>query len=77
MAALGEEDRFAKHAEVLGMRPYPLGEWAGGNAFLAIAEDGPVFALMEEIDLVGGSISEAIENLVIGRRGARSSWLGR
>jgi hypothetical protein len=41
-----------------------------GQFFLAIAEDGSVLAVMGGIYLVGGSALEAIENLILGKRGA-------
>jgi hypothetical protein len=68
--ALGEEDRFRDYEVLIGQHLYPLGECGNGNYFLAISEDGSVFALMEGIDLVGRSVDEAIENLIAGRRGA-------
>jgi hypothetical protein len=68
--AFGEEERFERFGNVIGQQLFPLGEGGAGHYFLGIAEDGRVFAIAETIDLVGGSIEEAIENLVTGRRGA-------
>jgi hypothetical protein len=69
LLALGERDRFEVHEAVIGTRLYPL----GGHYFLAIATDGNVFTLMEDIVLVGASIEEALDNLVAGRTGASSA----
>lgn len=65
--ALGEEDRFTDFSRMLGTRLFPLGE-AGHEAFLALGEDGKVYALMLDLWLVGDSMEEAIEALVRGRR---------
>jgi hypothetical protein len=64
--AEGEGDRFSDFSSMLGVRLYPLGE-VGNEAFLAIAEDGRVYALMLDLWLVGASIENAIETMVRGR----------
>ncbi|HEU4559483.1 MAG TPA: SUKH-3 domain-containing protein [Longimicrobium sp.] len=64
--ALGEGDRFDDFSRMLGTRLFPLGE-IGHEAFLAVGEDGRVYALMLDLWLVGRSVEEAIEVLVRGR----------
>jgi len=66
--AFGEEDRFEACAMRLNRRLYPLGEVEGGHAFVAIAEDGRVYLLMDEPLAVVGSFDEALAALVEGRR---------
>jgi hypothetical protein len=66
--AAGEGDRFSDFAAMLGIRLVPLGE-VGSDAFLAIGEDGRVYALMLDLWLVGQSMEEAIEVLTNGRAG--------
>ena len=67
--AVGEADRFARFESIVGRRLYPLGEAGGGQYFLAISEDGQVFGVGDSIFDIGRTISEAIENLIVGRRG--------
>jgi SUKH-3 immunity protein len=66
LLAKGEADRFADFELDIGQKLYPLGECWGSNFFLAIAEDGKVFALMMEIFLVGNTFEEALNNLIQG-----------
>lgn len=66
--ALGEDDRFADFSQMLGVPLFPLGE-VGHEAFLALGEDGKVYALMLDLWWVGDSIDEAVERLVRGRSG--------
>ncbi len=66
MLAEGEADRFADAESHVGGRLFPLGEAIGGHAFLAIAEDGRVFLVADEVAELGKSIYEAVEALVIG-----------
>jgi hypothetical protein len=67
LLAIGEGDRFRDHAERLGTELYPLGEAGNGHVFLAMSPDGRVFALMEDVWLLGQSLENAIESLVRGR----------
>jgi hypothetical protein len=67
LLAVGEEDRFRAFATVLGTKLYPLGEAGNGHVFLAISEEGRVYALMDELWLVGDTMEAALENLVRGR----------
>jgi SUKH-3 immunity protein of toxin-antitoxin system len=69
LLALGEDDRFFGYSRQIGVRLYPLGEAWGGHSFLAIAEDGRVFLLMDEIEELAKSMDEALERLIQGRRG--------
>lgn len=64
---LGEGEYFAELGESLGTALYPLGEAFGGHALLAIGEDGRVFAVGGEPELVGPDIASAIQALVEGR----------
>jgi hypothetical protein len=68
LLAIGEADRFSDFEEDIGQKLYPLGECWGSNFFLAIGEDGKVFALMMDIFLVGNTFEEALENLIQGIR---------
>ena len=61
------EDEFAEYGARLSTRLYPLGEAGGGHVFLAIAEDGRVYAFMEDLWLIGETIDDAIVALVKGR----------
>lgn len=66
--AAGESDRFERFVGSARSPLFPLGEAVDGNAFLAIAEDGRVFLLMDELVMIGRSIEEAMTSLVEGRR---------
>jgi hypothetical protein len=65
--ALGESDRFRSHEATVGARLYPLGEAMGGHAFLAMAEDGRIFFLMDDTRYLGPSFDEALESLIEGK----------
>lgn len=60
------EDIFDEFARFLEQRLFPLGEAFGGHMFLAIAESGEIFVLMDEILRVGDDIDSALRNLIIG-----------
>lgn len=64
--AVGEGDRFSDLSVVVNTKLYPLGEAAGGHLFWAIGENHHVYLLMNEISLVGKTIEEALERLIIG-----------
>src|SRR5262245_49162644 len=64
MLALGEEERFARAAAELRAPLYPLGEIHGGNAFLAIDDQGRVYVLMDTAVLAGTSIHDALKALL-------------
>lgn len=69
--AMGEEDRFRRYEEAVSVPLYPLGEACGGHVFMAIAEDGRVFAIMDDLWHIADSIEEALESLVRGRNWRR------
>jgi hypothetical protein len=66
--AIGERDRFLRFESPGVGRLFPLGEAAGGHAFLAISDAGHAFLLADSLLPIGSSIEEAIRNLVEGRR---------
>lgn len=65
-AALGEDDRFEWFRPIIHTGLFPLGEMDGGHAFLAVARDGRVYALMDEAWRVGETIEDEITALVRG-----------
>ena len=65
--AEGERDRFSQFEAGIGSRLFPLGETADGHAFLATAEDGRVFLIMDDLIVVGSSFDEAVGSLLEGR----------
>lgn len=65
--AVGEGPRFKEFSALVGSSLFPLGEYANGHSFLAVDEGGRVFALMDDLWIVGPDIITAIENLVFGR----------
>lgn len=70
LEAWGEEDRFARFAPPGEL--FPLGIAGDGHAFIAIAVDGCVYLVMDDIQVLGGSIEQAIENLLTGARSANA-----
>lgn len=64
--AIYEGDRFAEFSDSLGMKLYPLGEVSSGNYFLSMGEDGRVFLIMQDIQMLGENIERALESLIIG-----------
>lgn len=66
-----ERDRIDDWAEDLGMPLAPVGLGDRGNSLLTIGTDGRVFAIAMNISIVGADITDAIENMVLGRRGAQ------
>jgi hypothetical protein len=69
--AMYEHDRFEDFISALNTNLYPLGEAVGGSCFIAIAENGNVYLLMQELMLIGQSMEEGLESLLIGRLGER------
>ncbi len=63
-----EIDRFTQFSTLLKTRLYPLGEAAGGYYFLAVGENNRIYLMMEDIKLLGETIDEALEKLLIGIR---------
>ena len=66
-AAHLEDDRFAAFSRLIKSALYPIGEH--GEGFLAIAEDGRVFVLLDDIVRLGSNIEEALEAMIQGIRG--------
>jgi hypothetical protein len=66
--AIGEEDRFGDLGKASGIRLYPLGEAAEGNAFLGIDEKGEVYIVHDALYWIAPSIAEALEALILGKR---------
>jgi len=65
----GEEERLLESfSELRGRHLFPLGEVHHGHGFLAMAEDGEVFLVMEEIFGRWPSLTVAIEALLLGLR---------
>jgi hypothetical protein len=67
MLAAGEGERFGQVEGELGVSLFPLGEAGNGHVFLAIGEDGRVYALMDEAWILGETMEEALDALVSGR----------
>ena len=69
LLADGEEDRFQRNGDAIGVALFPLGEDANGTGFLAIDDSGRVFAVGDgPLLLIGNDIREALDNLVLGRK---------
>jgi hypothetical protein len=68
MLASGEGPRFSRFSRVLGRRLFPLGEAGSGHVFLALGDDGKVYALMHDLWRLADSIETALEVLVEGLR---------
>lgn len=62
----GESDRFDEFEGLLKTRLYPLGEAVGGHCFWALGENEHAYLIMEDVRLVGRSLDEALENLILG-----------
>jgi hypothetical protein len=68
---IGERDRFHEYfAELQGRELFPLGEVAGGNAFLGITPTGEVYELMDAVFARWPSFETALRSLLIGIRPA-------
>ncbi|MBY8864169.1 SUKH-3 domain-containing protein [Streptomyces sennicomposti] len=65
LLALGEADRFDEWGEEIGHRLFPVGELAGGHAFLGLDEDGELYVVDDWLARFG-RMPEAMENLVLG-----------
>ena len=64
----GESDRFDEFVGLLKTRLYPLGEAVGGHCFWALGENEHAYLIMEDVRLLGRSLDEALENLIVGIR---------
>jgi hypothetical protein len=63
-----EYDLFGYYSNLVKTTLYPLGEVNSGYYFWAIGEDNHVYILMDDIQLLGKDIDEALENLILGRK---------
>ena len=68
-AAVYEGDRFSDFSTMLRTKLYPLGEASGGHCFWAIGENGDIYLLMNDLILLGNTIEDALEKLLIGIAG--------
>ena len=66
--AWGESDRFQGFEEQLGVRLYPLGEAHHSHVFLAIADGGQTFLVMDDVFPLGSDFHSGLENLILGKR---------
>jgi hypothetical protein len=70
--AVGEEDRFAEAEARVDAKLYPLGEYASGHYFIAIAVNGSMFLVMDDIWKLSDDVDSGIEALIVGKQGART-----
>jgi len=63
--AAGEDDRFGRFEDHSG-RLFPVGEIWGGHAILGVNSEGRVFAVMDDLYLIGNDFGEALDRLVRG-----------
>lgn len=63
--ASGEDDRFSEYYARVGPL-FPLGEVEHGHHFLAIAPDGQVYVVGDNIQRAGRTLDEALERFVRG-----------
>jgi hypothetical protein len=59
-----------------GKGNYIEGEASGGHYFLAIGKSGQVFLLMEDVQLLGQNIEDALEKLILGIQSEELLWPG-
>lgn len=64
-----EQELFRYFSTLVNTRLYPLGEVDNGHNYWAIGENKQVYLLMNDIQLLGDNIDEALENLIICRKG--------
>lgn len=63
--AAGESDRFDRF-EAITSKLFPIGEAWNGYAILAMNAAGDVFAVMDDLYLIGHDFAEALDRLVRG-----------
>ena len=63
---LYESDRFSELSPQVNTRLYPLGEAEGGLCFLAVGENGRIYFVMQDIELLAEDIDQALEKLIRG-----------
>ena len=68
-----DEELFRYFSSLVKTSLYPLGEVDNGHNYWAIGENDYAYLLMNDIQLLGKSIDEALENLIIGRKGIEIS----
>ena len=66
MLGSGEKDRFAWRGSGLGF--FPLGEGAGGHAFVVVSREGALYLVMDSVHWVGGTVWEGLYALIRGCR---------
>jgi len=64
--AVYEGDRFHELSSSANTRLYPLGEASNFHQFLAIGENDFIYLLMNDLNLLGKNIDEALERLLRG-----------
>ena len=64
-----ERELFSYFSTLVNTSLYPLGEVDNGHNYWAVGEDDRVYLLMNDVQLLGENIDEALENLIIGRKG--------
>jgi hypothetical protein len=67
MLCIGEADRFANASARLATQLAPLGEWNGGQGFLAIDVNAVVYGIWPAVVTLG-TADDALETLLLGRR---------
>ena len=61
-----ENDRFSDLSNIVNAKLYPLGEAVNGQYFWAVGENEHIYLAMDDVQLLGANIDEALENLIIG-----------
>ena len=56
---------------MLRTRLHPLGEASGGHYFWAIGENDDIYLLMNDLILLGNTIEDALEKLLLGIEGKK------
>jgi SUKH-3 immunity protein of toxin-antitoxin system len=72
-----EGEMFSEFAPLVSTQLYPLGEAFSATYYWAIGENDQLYVVMDDIQLLGKNLDEALENLIIGRMPKKSSKCGR
>lgn len=64
--AMGEGDRFATHAHVIGSRLYPVGEYGDGRSFIGVGEHGGMFLVDESLLELGHATGAGLTRMLLG-----------
>jgi hypothetical protein len=67
MLASGEDEYIAAYEDRSGEPLFPLGEVEHGYAYLVVGESGRVYMIFDRLLILGESMREAIDGLVVGR----------